>query len=78
MVALLEKKIEIVVLSSQYCVIVEAAKICVLLQLSNNNRKKNGENKIFINRMQSNSSRMQSKGNLTLIESITKNFGKFN
>ena len=38
--------------------------------ISNNNRKKqNGECKIFINGMQSNSSRMQSKGNLTLIES---------
>ena len=33
MVALSEKKIVIVVLSSQYCVIVEAAKIRVLLQL---------------------------------------------
>ena len=33
MVALSEKKIIIIVLSSQYCVMVEAAKIRVLLQL---------------------------------------------
>ena len=33
MIALLEKKIIIIVLSSQYCLKVEAAKIRVLLQL---------------------------------------------